>query len=88
MISGILSTALKDNSSFKFATISQGVEKPENFWEHTSDNAVIETFLDKTEFDVTEKFEVLLTGSYIKETKKISDLLLKSASYRVIMTDK
>lgn len=48
--------------------ISQGVEKPENFWEHTSDNAVIEQFLDKAEFDVTEKFETLLTGSYIKET--------------------
>ena len=48
--------------------LEQGVEKPENFWEHTSDNAVIEQFLEKTDFDVTEKFETLLSGNYIKET--------------------
>lgn len=47
--------------------ISEGVEKPENYWEHTSDNAVIEQFLTQTNFDVTEKFEVLLSGGYIKE---------------------
>lgn len=48
--------------------ITEGVERPENFWEHTSDNAVIRTFLERTEFDVTEKFETLLRGGYIKET--------------------
>lgn len=48
--------------------LEQGLEKPENFWEHTSDNAVIEQFLEKTDFDVTEKFETLLSGNYIKET--------------------
>ena len=48
--------------------LEQGVEKPENFWEHTSDNAVVEQFLEKTDFDVTEKFETLLSGNYIKET--------------------
>lgn len=47
--------------------LEQGLEKPENFWEHTSDNAVIEQFLEKTDFDVTEKFETLLSGNYIKE---------------------
>ncbi len=48
--------------------LEQGLEKPENFWEHTSDNAVIEQFLEKTDFDVTEKFGTLLSGNYIKET--------------------
>lgn len=47
--------------------VTQGQEKPENFWEHTSDNAIIGAFLQHTDFDVTEKFEILLSGGYIKE---------------------
>ncbi|MDO4679097.1 MAG: AAA family ATPase [Eubacteriales bacterium] len=47
--------------------VIQGIVNPENFWEHTSDNAVIKLFLDQTDFDVTEKFETLLSGGYIKE---------------------
>ena len=47
--------------------VIQGIINPENFWEHTSDNAVIKLFLDQTDFDVTEKFETLLSGGYIKE---------------------
>ncbi|MDQ9826664.1 hypothetical protein RFZ44_25600, partial [Acinetobacter sp. 163] len=42
--------------------VIQGIVNPENFWEHTSDNAVIKLFLDQTDFDVTEKFETLLSG--------------------------
>lgn len=41
--------------------------EPENFWEHTSDNSIIKTFLERTDFDVTEKFETLLNGGSIKE---------------------
>lgn len=48
--------------------MSQGLEKPENFWENTSGNEVIVQFLERTDFDVTEKFETLLAGGYIKET--------------------
>lgn len=40
---------------------------PENYWENTSDNAVIRTFLRRTDFDVNEKFEILLAGDCIKE---------------------
>ena len=40
---------------------------PENFWEHTSDNSVIRAFLDRTDFDISEKFEVLLNGGTICE---------------------
>lgn len=48
--------------------VTEDLKKPENFWEHTSDNAVIGLFLDRTDFDVTEKFETLLNGGYIKES--------------------
>lgn len=48
--------------------VTEGIRTPENFWEHTSDNAVIRSFLEHTDFDVTEKFEILLRGGYIKET--------------------
>lgn len=48
--------------------VTEGIGTPENFWEHTSDNAVIRSFLEHTDFDVTEKFETLLRGGYIKET--------------------
>lgn len=41
---------------------------PGNFWENTSDNAVIRTFLKRTDFDVNDKFETLLAGGYIKES--------------------
>lgn len=44
-----------------------GIAEPENFWEHTSDNAVVRTFLERTDFDVTEKFETLLNGGVISE---------------------
>lgn len=40
---------------------------PKNFWENTSDNAIIRTFLDRTSFDVKEKFEALLAGGYVQE---------------------
>lgn len=46
---------------------STGIAEPENFWEHTSDNAVVRTFLERTDFDVTEKFETLLNGGTISE---------------------
>ena len=53
--------------------ITQGTVKPENFWENTSGNMIIRQFLERTEYDVTEKFETLLNGGYIKE--KISENL-------------
>lgn len=46
----------------------EGVKKPENFWEHTSDNKIIELFLKRRDFDVTEKFEKLLNGEAIRES--------------------
>lgn len=42
--------------------------EPKNYWENTSDNGIIRTFLRRTDFDVHDKFETLLAGEYIKET--------------------
>ena len=47
--------------------LTEGIDRPENFWEHTSDNAAIRMFLERTDFDVTEKFERLLAGESIRE---------------------
>ena len=57
----------------------QGTMKPENFWENTSGNTIIRQFLERTEYDVTEKFEILLDGGYIKE--EISETLTYDVIY-------
>lgn len=41
--------------------------RPKNFWENTSDNSVIRSFLDRTDFDANDKFETLTSGGFIKE---------------------
>lgn len=46
---------------------------PKNYWENTSDNAIIRSFLKRTDFAVNDKFETLLAGEYIQE--KITDQL-------------
>lgn len=42
--------------------------EPKNYWENTSDNSIIRMFLERTDFDIHDKFETLLSGGYIKET--------------------
>lgn len=44
------------------------ITEPESFWEHTSDNAIIGTFLSRDKSTVKEKMEILMAGGYIKET--------------------
>lgn len=39
--------------------------KPKNYWKFTSHNGILLTFVDRTDFDVTEKFETLLNGGTI-----------------------
>lgn len=56
-----------DVLNYVMKLLTEDLHKPENFWEHTSDNAIIGSFLERTDFDVTEKFETLLNGGYIKE---------------------
>lgn len=47
--------------------------KPKNYWKHTSHNGVLLTFVERTDFDVAEKFETLLNGGTL--TEQISDAL-------------
>lgn len=57
----------------------QGTVQPGNFWENTSGNTIIRQFLERTEYDITEKFEILLDGGYIKE--EISETLTYDVVY-------
>lgn len=47
--------------------------RPKNYWKFTSHNGVLLSFVERTEFDVTEKFEALLNGKTV--TQSISDEL-------------
>lgn len=47
--------------------------KPKNYWKFTSQNGILLTFVERKDFDVTEKFETLLNGGII--TQSISDEL-------------
>ncbi len=47
--------------------------KPKNYWKDTSHNGILLSFIERTEFDVTEKFEVLLNGGTVVQS--ISDEL-------------
>lgn len=47
--------------------------KPKNYWKNTSHNGILMSFVKQTDFDVGEKFEILLNGGTIEQT--ISDAL-------------
>lgn len=47
--------------------------KPKNYWKNTSHNGILLTFVERTDFDVADKFETLLNGGRIKQA--ISDEL-------------
>ena len=47
--------------------------KPENYWKNTSHNGILLTFVKRTDFDVSDKFETLLNGGTIIQS--ISDKL-------------
>ncbi|MCR5322382.1 MAG: ATP-binding protein [Lachnospiraceae bacterium] len=47
--------------------------KPKNYWKNTSHNSILLTFVNRTDFDVADKFETLLNGGTIVQT--ISDEL-------------
>ena len=40
--------------------------RPESFWENTSDNSIIRSFMGRTDLGVQDKFEKLLAGDCIK----------------------
>ena len=47
--------------------------RPKNYWKNTSHNGILLTFVKRTDFDVSDKFETLLNGGTINQT--ISDAL-------------
>ena len=61
------------------------ITEPENFWEHTSDNAIIGSFLSRDRSTVKEKMEILMAGGYIKETitENLTYNVLKSSEDNV-----
>lgn len=44
---------------------------PGNYWKNTSHNSIIRSFVDRTDLDIHDKFEILLSGGCIRE--KITD---------------
>ena len=52
-------------------------EKPKNYWKNTSHNGILLTFVKRTDFQVSRKFEALLNGGTITQT--ISDALTYDA---------
>ncbi len=51
--------------------------KPKNYWKNTSHNGILITFVKRKDFDVADKFEILLNGGTITQT--ISDELTYDA---------
>jgi hypothetical protein len=47
--------------------------KPKNYWKNTSGNGILLTFVNRTDIDVSDKFETLLNGGSIRQA--ISDEL-------------
>lgn len=61
------------------------ITEPESFWEHTSDNSIISSFLSRNTSTVKEKLEILMAGGYIKETitENLTYDVLKSSESNV-----
>ena len=53
--------------------IDHSDQEPQNYWKNTSGNGILRDFVSRSEFDVSDKFEILLNGGTITQT--ISDSL-------------
>ena len=62
-----------DVTCYAAALLRNRNAKPKNYWKNTSHNGILLTFIERTEFDVSDKFETLLNGGTIEQT--ISDEL-------------
>ena len=62
-----------DVTSYVAALLRNNNARPKNYWKNTSHNGILLTFVKRTEFDVSDKFETLLNGGTIQQT--ISDEL-------------
>ena len=62
-----------DVASYLAALLDDQMAKPKNYWKNTSHNKILLTFVERTDFDVSDKFETLMNGGTIQQ--KISDEL-------------
>ena len=62
-----------DVASYVAALLADRKAKPKNYWKNTSHNGILLTFVKRSEFDVSDKFETLLNSGTIVQT--ISDEL-------------
>ena len=62
-----------DVTSYVSSLLRNRKAKLKNYWKNTSHNGILLTFVERTEFDVSDKFEALLNGGIIEQT--ISDEL-------------
>lgn len=62
-----------DVVSYVATLLKRRTANPKNYWKNTSSNGILLTFVKRTDFDVSDKFETLLNGGTILQT--ISDEL-------------
>ena len=62
-----------DVASYLAALLDDQMAKPKNYWKNTSHNKILLTFVERTDFDVSDKFEILMNGGTIQQ--EISDEL-------------
>ena len=62
-----------DVANYLSALLEDPTAKPKNYWSNTSHNRILRIFLERTDFDVSDKFEMLMNGGTIRQ--KISDEL-------------
>ena len=62
-----------DVTSYVSSLLRNRKAKLKNYWKNTSHNGILLTFVERTECDVSDKFEALLNGGIIEQT--ISDEL-------------
>ena len=56
-----------DVASYLAEAMDDGEEEPRNYWADTSSNAILNDFVNHSQIDASEKFEVLLNGGTITE---------------------
>ena len=62
-----------DVVSYVAALLKRRDAQPGNYWVNTSGNGILREFVEHTDYDVSDKFEILLNGGTI--TQKVSDEL-------------
>lgn len=57
-----------DVINFIAALLRRPSAAPENYWKNTGGNGVLRTFIEETDYSVSDKFETLMNGGTIRQT--------------------